>query len=125
MVLRIEDTDAARNRPEWVQGILDAMAWLGVGPGEYEGPLLQSDYKPIIATPLSRLRALARQYPRLALAHIPYPHPNILIFDDTWVNSGFDWLSFRDQPTHTYRPRKARSCAIRRMWTRGTTTMPS
>jgi glutamyl-tRNA synthetase len=44
MVLRIEDTDAARNRPEWVQGILDAMAWLGVGPEDYEGPLFQSDY---------------------------------------------------------------------------------
>jgi glutamyl-tRNA synthetase len=44
MVLRIEDTDAARNRPEWVQGILDAMAWLGIGAGEYEGPLFQSAY---------------------------------------------------------------------------------
>lgn len=44
MVLRIEDTDAARNRVEWVQGILDAMAWLGVGPKDYEGPYFQSDY---------------------------------------------------------------------------------
>jgi glutamyl-tRNA synthetase len=44
MVLRIEDTDAARNRPEWVQGILDAMAWLGVGPAEYEGPVFQSAF---------------------------------------------------------------------------------
>jgi glutamyl-tRNA synthetase len=44
MVLRIEDTDTARNRPEWVQGILDAMAWLGIGPGEYAGPLFQSEY---------------------------------------------------------------------------------
>src|SRR5947199_2292272 len=44
LVLRIEDTDAARNRPEWVQGILDAMAWLGIGPGDYEGPLFQSNY---------------------------------------------------------------------------------
>jgi glutamyl-tRNA synthetase len=44
MVLRIEDTDAARNQPEWVQGILDAMAWLGIGPTKYKGPLFQSDY---------------------------------------------------------------------------------
>ena len=44
MVLRFEDTDAARNRPEWVQGILDAMAWLGIGPGEYEGPVFQSEF---------------------------------------------------------------------------------
>jgi len=53
---------------------------------------------------LSRLCALARRYPRLKLACVPDPHPNLLIFDDTWVNSGFEWLSFRDQPTHTYRP---------------------
>jgi glutamyl-tRNA synthetase len=44
MLLRIEDTDAARSRPEWVRGILDAMEWLGIGPDEYEGPLFQSDY---------------------------------------------------------------------------------
>jgi glutamyl-tRNA synthetase len=44
LVLRIEDTDAARSRPEWIEGIVRAMAWLGVGPDEYEGPLLQSSY---------------------------------------------------------------------------------
>lgn len=55
-------------------------------------------------TALSQLRGLARRYPRLTVAHAPDPQPNILIFDDTWVNSGFDWLSFRDEPTHTYRP---------------------
>jgi glutamyl-tRNA synthetase len=44
LVLRIEDTDAARSRPEWTEGIVRAMAWLGVGPGEYEGPLFQSAY---------------------------------------------------------------------------------
>jgi glutamyl-tRNA synthetase len=44
LVLRIEDTDAARSRPEWTEGIIRAMAWLGVGAGEYEGPLYQSTY---------------------------------------------------------------------------------
>lgn len=44
MVLRIEDTDAARSRPEWVDGIVRAMAWLGVGPDQYEGPLLQTSF---------------------------------------------------------------------------------
>ena len=29
-VLRIEDTDEARNRPEWTQGIIDALAWIGI-----------------------------------------------------------------------------------------------
>ena len=29
-VLRIEDTDEARNRPEWTDGIIDALAWIGI-----------------------------------------------------------------------------------------------
>ncbi len=41
-VLRIEDTDAARNRPEWIEGILSALDWIGIGRGTYEGPYLQS-----------------------------------------------------------------------------------
>ena len=43
-VLRIEDTDAARNRPEWTEGILRALAWLGIGPESetFEGPYFQS-----------------------------------------------------------------------------------
>ncbi|MDA8148582.1 MAG: glutamate--tRNA ligase family protein [Actinomycetota bacterium] len=40
-VLRIEDTDAERNREEWVTGILTAMHWLGLDPDE--GPYRQSD----------------------------------------------------------------------------------
>jgi glutamyl-tRNA synthetase len=41
-VLRIEDTDQERNRPEWTQGIIDALDWLGIRPGTYEGPYFQS-----------------------------------------------------------------------------------
>lgn len=44
LVLRIEDTDAERSKPEWVRGILDSMAWLGIDESQYEGPLFQSDY---------------------------------------------------------------------------------
>ena len=43
LVLRIEDTDAARNRPEWIDGIVSAMAWIGIDGSQYEGPFLQSD----------------------------------------------------------------------------------
>ena len=39
-ILRIEDTDTERNREEWVDGIVDAMAWLGMEPDE--GPYRQS-----------------------------------------------------------------------------------
>ncbi len=40
LVLRIEDTDVERNRPELVDGILDGLRWLGI---EWdEGPVFQS-----------------------------------------------------------------------------------
>ncbi|MGH8897484.1 MAG: glutamate--tRNA ligase [Egibacteraceae bacterium] len=42
MVLRIEDTDTSRNRPEWTEGIIRALDWLGISPGGYEGPYVQS-----------------------------------------------------------------------------------
>src|SRR5712664_1002322 len=40
MILRVEDTDAERNKPELVQGILDGLQWLGVDWNE--GPFYQS-----------------------------------------------------------------------------------
>jgi glutamyl-tRNA synthetase len=45
-VLRIEDTDEARNRPEWTDGIIDALAWLGIDSSDpsFEGPYFQSSY---------------------------------------------------------------------------------
>jgi glutamyl-tRNA synthetase len=45
-VLRIEDTDEARNRPEWTSGIIDALGWIGISADDphFEGPLLQSEY---------------------------------------------------------------------------------
>ena len=45
-VLRIEDTDEARNRPEWTQGIIDALAWIGIRSDDptFEGPYFQSEY---------------------------------------------------------------------------------
>lgn len=43
-VLRIEDTDAERNRPEWVAGIISALAAIGISRGDpaFEGPYFQS-----------------------------------------------------------------------------------
>jgi glutamyl-tRNA synthetase len=46
-VLRIEDTDAERNRPEWIEGIQTALQWLVSGldtPAWDEGPLFQSHH---------------------------------------------------------------------------------
>ena len=43
-VLRIEDTDEARNQPQWIQGIIDALAWIGIDESDphFEGPHFQS-----------------------------------------------------------------------------------
>jgi glutamyl-tRNA synthetase len=57
-VLRIEDTDEARNRPEWTEGIISALEWLGISTADptFEGPYLQSDNA---AAHLEAARALA------------------------------------------------------------------
>ena len=43
-VLRIEDTDESRNMPQWTDGIIDALAWLGINSQDphFEGPYFQS-----------------------------------------------------------------------------------
>jgi glutamyl-tRNA synthetase len=43
-VLRIEDTDESRNEPQWTQGIIDALAWIGISGDDphFEGPYFQS-----------------------------------------------------------------------------------
>jgi glutamyl-tRNA synthetase len=43
-VLRIEDTDAERNRHEWIDGIVEALEWIGISTDDphVEGPYFQS-----------------------------------------------------------------------------------
>jgi glutamyl-tRNA synthetase len=45
-VLRIEDTDEARNRPEWTAGIIEALGWIGISAADpvFEGPYFQSSF---------------------------------------------------------------------------------
>jgi glutamyl-tRNA synthetase len=52
-VLRIEDTDAERNKEEWVGGILSAMAWLGIDWDE--GPYRQSQRGDLYGSALDAL----------------------------------------------------------------------
>ncbi|MGH9772848.1 MAG: glutamate--tRNA ligase [Candidatus Acidiferrales bacterium] len=55
LVLRIEDTDVERNRPELVQGILDGLKWLGI---EWdEGPVFQSHRLELYRAAAERLLA--------------------------------------------------------------------
>jgi glutamyl-tRNA synthetase len=62
LVLRIEDTDASRNRPEWTEGIIRALAWLGIDENQYEGPRFQSANADRHREATERLRAAGRAY---------------------------------------------------------------
>jgi len=67
-VLRIEDTDAARNTPEFLNVIYDSLRWLGLdwdeGPqaGGAFGPYRQSERADLYRDYLARLRASDRTY---------------------------------------------------------------
>ncbi len=59
-VLRIEDTDIERSKPEFEKDILDCLKWLGI---EYnEGPYRQSERKEIYAKYLKKLLEEGRAY---------------------------------------------------------------
>ncbi|WP_326563497.1 glutamate--tRNA ligase [Micromonospora peucetia] len=61
-VLRIEDTDAARNKPEWTEGILSALDWIGIERDSYEGPYFQSQYAGEHRAAAARLHESGRAY---------------------------------------------------------------
>ncbi|PFG43815.1 glutamyl-tRNA synthetase [Isoptericola jiangsuensis] len=63
-VLRIEDTDASRNKPEWVDGILAAHAALGMHADDptFEGPYFQSQNVSKHHEAAARLRDAGRAY---------------------------------------------------------------
>jgi glutamyl-tRNA synthetase len=61
LLLRIEDTDVERNRPELVEGILDGLKWLGV---EWdEGPFFQSQRLAMYRAAAERLLANGSAFP--------------------------------------------------------------
>jgi glutamyl-Q tRNA(Asp) synthetase len=60
-LLRIEDIDGTRSRPEFIDAILRDLAWLGLS---WDGPvLLQSQRLPLYADALDRLKAMGLLYP--------------------------------------------------------------
>ncbi len=59
-ILRVEDTDTDRNREEWVDGIVDALAWLALDVDE--GPFRQSDNVLVHAQALEQLLVAGSLY---------------------------------------------------------------
>src|SRR3954447_7901731 len=64
LVPRIEDTDEARNRPEWTQGIIDALAWIGIRADDpaFEGPYFQSHNAELHVAAAAQLHASGHAY---------------------------------------------------------------
>lgn len=60
-LLRIEDLDPGRARPEFVGGIVDDLAWLGLAPDG--APIVQSERTHLYASALERLRQIGLVYP--------------------------------------------------------------
>ncbi|CAN5516319.1 glutamate--tRNA ligase [soil metagenome] len=60
LVLRIEDTDAERNRPELTDAIFDLLGWLGVDHDE--GPFHQSERRDLYRASVEKLLADERAY---------------------------------------------------------------
>ncbi|UVS78421.1 hypothetical protein Actkin_02154 [Actinokineospora sp. UTMC 2448] len=60
----------------------------------------RSDHDP---EALNRLQRLADTHHNLTLVRVDEPLPHDLIYDDTWVNTSFDWLSYRGGPARVYR----------------------
>ncbi|MEV5988319.1 glutamate--tRNA ligase [Streptomyces sp. NPDC052051] len=63
-VLRIEDTDTARNKPEWTDGIINALAAIGIHGEDpvFEGPYFQSHNADRHREAAQRLFAAGRAY---------------------------------------------------------------
>lgn len=60
-ILRIEDTDVERNRPELVEGILQGLRWLGLDWDE--GPIFQSKRLALYKSAADKLVASGAAYP--------------------------------------------------------------
>jgi glutamyl-tRNA synthetase len=61
LLLRIEDTDVGRNRPELIDGILEGLEWLGIRWDE--GPFFQSQRLAIYQQAAERLLASGAAFP--------------------------------------------------------------
>lgn len=97
LLLRIEDLDPARCRPEFVDGILEDLRWLGIG--WTEGPVFQSARRARYLDAWHRLRDAGKIYPctrsrrdvaEAALA----PHGEEPVFPPAWRTDPAAGLAF-------------------------------
>lgn len=61
---------------------------------------------------LRGLQNLASRFANFTVVRLKNTHAKILIFDDNWVSTSFNWLSFRGDPDRTYRMEEGTLVAI-------------
>jgi len=87
-VLRIEDTDKARNSDEFLNVIYDSLNWLGLGwdegprAGGPHGPYLQSERSAIYREHLEKLRAAGRTYEKDGAVYFKLEGDRSEVFDE-------------------------------------------
>src|SRR5208337_775127 len=86
-VLRIEDTDRARNTPEAVGAIAEGLRWLGLdwdegpGAGGDFGPYFQSGRESIYQAYLARLDAAGRIYEQEGAVRFRFAREKVTVPD--------------------------------------------
>jgi hypothetical protein len=61
---------------------------------------------------LRRLSSLAARFENFSFVRLRNSHAKVLIFDNVWVSTSFNWLSFRGDPDRTYRMEEGTLVAI-------------
>ena len=109
LVLRIEDTDRARNSEEAAQAIYDGLRWLGLdwneGPhaGGNFGPYFQSEREAIYLSYLEKLRAADRIYEDEGAVRFRFAREKVVVDDLICGHIEFDMTSAETNPDMTIR----------------------
>src|SRR4051794_34728757 len=108
-VLRVEDTDRARNTAEATQAIYDGLRWLGLnwdeGPeagGDY-GPYFQSEREAIYQHYLERLRTAGRVYDDEGSVRFRFARENVVMEDVICGHVEIDLANPETNPDMTIR----------------------
>jgi glutamyl-tRNA synthetase len=109
LVLRIEDTDRARNTEQAAQAIYDGLRWLGLdwdeGPeaGGNFGPYFQSEREAIYQSYLDKLRVAGRVYDDAGSVRFRFAREKVVVDDIICGRIEFDMASAETNPDMTIR----------------------
>ena len=113
-LLRIEDLDPTRSRPEFVRGIVEDLHWLGLGWDEQ--PLVQSKRAPVYAEALEQLKIRGLVYPCFCTradiaAALSAPHGATVAYPGTCRDLPLDPGHLAERP-HSWRLDSVKALAI-------------